>query len=166
MSNVLIGIIGVILFIGLALAGALILGDDFKSSNAASRAAGLTSRTQQTAAAIEMYQLKTGQMVTKNVDMSIDFLVPRFVKSTNTDTRVFSWNGTTRGVAWIYLPDDSQTSVDICGEIQRQNGQIGPNDAVNVSDSLLFSASANTTTGCIRNGNRADGARLAVFSRF
>jgi hypothetical protein len=60
MSNVLIGIIGVILFIGLALAGALILGDDFKSASSSSQAAALMAQLKQAADAAEMRRLKLG----------------------------------------------------------------------------------------------------------
>ena len=60
MSNVLIGIIGVILFIGLALAGALILGDDFRTAGASSKAATIVQGLQQTAIAYNMNTIRTG----------------------------------------------------------------------------------------------------------
>jgi hypothetical protein len=78
MSNVLIGIIGVILFIGLALAGALILGDDFKSANSESKAAAAISMVQQASSEIGMYNLKMG---TKYSQGSLAGLVPRFLKA-------------------------------------------------------------------------------------
>ena len=79
MSNVLIGIIGVILFIGLALAGALILGDDFRESTNSSRAAQTISQMKQASDAITMYELKTGRAITPGTPLSA--LVPRFLKS-------------------------------------------------------------------------------------
>jgi hypothetical protein len=79
MSNVLIGIIGVILFIGLALAGALILGDDFRSASAASQAASLMSQLKQAADAADMRKLKLGVAYTPAIET--DFLVPRFLKT-------------------------------------------------------------------------------------
>lgn len=78
MSNVLIGIIGVILFIGLALAGALILGDDFRTASSASKASAVVAQMQQMAAAINMYEVKTGQTFTLQDPV---ILVPRFLKS-------------------------------------------------------------------------------------
>jgi hypothetical protein len=79
LSNVLIGIIGVILFIGLALAGALILGDDFKSANSSSKAAALVAQMKQASDATEMYRLKTGKA---NLPVtSVSMLMPRFLKS-------------------------------------------------------------------------------------
>ena len=77
MSNVLIGIIGVILFIGLALAGALILGDDFKASRSSTVAAAMISQVDQIAKARQMYTLKLGQPYTGNAAG----LVPRFLKT-------------------------------------------------------------------------------------
>ena len=83
MSNVLIGIIGVILFIGLALAGALILGYDFLGASASSRAAAVTSQLQQGVQAISMYQLKTGRTMTAGDynNSGQTLLTPRFLKT-------------------------------------------------------------------------------------
>jgi hypothetical protein len=78
MSNVLIGIIGVILFIGLALAGALILGDDFRTAGTSSKAAAAVQQIQQIQSAVEMWRLKTGRQTVANG--TTDFLVPRFLK--------------------------------------------------------------------------------------
>ena len=79
MSNVLIGIIGVILFIGLALAGALILGDDFRTATSASQAAALMSQLKQASDAGMMYKLKTGSAHLPSIETN--FLVPRFLKT-------------------------------------------------------------------------------------
>jgi hypothetical protein len=75
---VLIGIIGVILFIGLALAGALILGDDFRTASNSSQAATLMSQIKQAADASEMRRLKLG--VSAIPATNTEFLVPRFLK--------------------------------------------------------------------------------------
>jgi hypothetical protein len=60
MSNVLIGIIGVILFIGLALAGALFLGPRFQEATNNSKAAAVTQALQQVSSATNLYSLNTG----------------------------------------------------------------------------------------------------------
>ncbi len=60
MSNVLIGIIGVILFIGLALAGALFLGPRFQESTNNSKAAAIVQTMTQLANAANMYQVNEG----------------------------------------------------------------------------------------------------------
>lgn len=79
MSNVLIGIIGVILFIGLALAGALILGDDFRGASSASQGAALMSQLKQASDAGMMWKLKTGAGQLPSIETN--FLVPRFLKT-------------------------------------------------------------------------------------
>jgi len=93
MSNVLIGIIGVILFIGLALAGALILGDDFKSASSASQGASVMSQLKQATDAADMRKLKLGVAYTPSIQT--DFLVPRFLKTPAVNTT--SWAAANRG---------------------------------------------------------------------
>ena len=61
MSNVLIGIIGVILFIGLALAGALFLGPRFQESRNTSIAAAQVSAMKQLSDAVNMYAVQEGK---------------------------------------------------------------------------------------------------------
>src|SRR3546814_17765989 len=56
MSNVLIGIIGVILFIGLALAGALFLGPRFQESPHNSRASSSVQEVSQIASAANIFE--------------------------------------------------------------------------------------------------------------
>lgn len=61
MSNVLIGIIGVILFIGLALAGALFLGPRFQESKVSASAAASVQALSQAASAVQLYNLNEGR---------------------------------------------------------------------------------------------------------
>ena len=61
MSNVLIGIIGVILFIGLALAGALFLGPRFQESTNNSKASAAVQAVTQVSNAFSMYRLSEGK---------------------------------------------------------------------------------------------------------
>ena len=60
MSNVLIGIIGVILFIGLALAGALFLGPRFQEASNNAKAAAVVQSMDQFTKAVNMYQTLEG----------------------------------------------------------------------------------------------------------
>jgi hypothetical protein len=81
LSNVLIGIIGVILFIGLALAGALILGDDFKAASRDSKVTNLIAKMQQMANGLDMYNIKTGRQFPAMVSIYGDTtIVPRYIK--------------------------------------------------------------------------------------
>ncbi len=70
MSNVLIGIIGVILFIGLALAGALFLGPRFQESTQNSQAASIMSSLKQVTDAAELRLLDLGVQTTPATDAS------------------------------------------------------------------------------------------------
>lgn len=70
MSNVLIGIIGVILFIGLALAGALFLGPRFQESTQNSQASALMSSLKQASDAAELRALDLGIATTPSTHVS------------------------------------------------------------------------------------------------
>jgi hypothetical protein len=139
MSNVLIGIIGVILFIGLALAGALILGDDFRTSKATTEAAAIQQQMTQVAAAYDMYKLKMGTPPTIAFDFAhtagdkvMAALMPRFLKSRPVSSRragMYNWffvdeNGgyTPNATLIMYnLVEDSGTK-DVCDAIAEQAG--------------------------------------------
>ncbi len=110
MSNVLIGIIGVILFIGLALAGALILGDDFRTASSSSQAAAIVGQIQQTTSAIEMYRLKTGVRSIMTQDTS--FLVPRFLKTPAVNTTSYGANPAYPYWRNVFLNNELDTNVN------------------------------------------------------
>lgn len=63
MSNVLIGIIGVILFIGLALAGALFLGPRFQESTNNSKASATVQHMHQIASAMNLHGVNEGRAI-------------------------------------------------------------------------------------------------------
>ena len=79
MSNVLIGIIGVILFIGLALAGALFLGPRFQESANTSKASAISSSIAQVAQAVEMYRLQEGREAPASTTLTA--IVPGYLKT-------------------------------------------------------------------------------------
>ena len=152
MSNVLIGIIGVILFIGLALAGAMILGDDFRSANVSSKATAHITRIQQVIAAAHMYQLKTGSQIPSTG--SIAFLSPRFLKpivGTADWTAPQIGPGGGKIIAYSYLLGTGPV-VPICEEIQRMTNQVGP-DAPPAAAMTIQAAAGIWSFGCvIHNG--------------
>ena len=137
MSNVLIGIIGVILFIGLALAGALILGDDFRNAKSSTMSAQVVGQMQQVVSAVNMYQLKTGvTMLAVNYPTNIATLTPRFLKSppkgpvgdgfTTVDV---NGNGTATRVDHVYVPigaTSDQNAKNACIAINEQAGATDP----------------------------------------
>lgn len=137
MSNVLIGIIGVILFIGLALAGALILGDDFKSSKSSTRAATIAGQMQQVSAAVAMYQLKTGRtMSAATYSTNVASLVPRFLKTAPTspsgrlydtvDATGYGADVPVRYVTTTIDPDDLTFARSVCIALNEQAGVADP----------------------------------------
>ncbi len=166
MSNVLIGIIGVILFIGLALAGALILGDDFRSSSSASKASAVSAMLQQSAAAATMYELKTGRRimaVPANYDGS--FLAPRFLRSrpinpmNGNEVGIVDANGGNTGVKgelfYTNLGPDS-IAKDVCRTIEETSGATNPTasqDPANVAAVGGWGrwTGANRRLGCLAN---------------
>jgi type II secretory pathway pseudopilin PulG len=75
MSNVLIGLIGVILLIGLALAGALFLGDSFGSASQEAQAARLMQEGSQISQAFELYGLDKGEFPSGTSAQKIQTLV-------------------------------------------------------------------------------------------
>lgn len=79
MFNVLLGLIGVILFIGLAYAGALFLGDQFSATSAKSAAAAATQQLQQASQAIQMFRLKAGTTGPLKLG-TMEAYVPRYLK--------------------------------------------------------------------------------------
>jgi len=68
-SNVLIGIIGVILFIGLALAGALFLGPRFQAATIDSKAAAAVQGMQQLAHAMTLMRINEGKAYDANLSL-------------------------------------------------------------------------------------------------
>ncbi|MAM84637.1 MAG: hypothetical protein CL472_08225 [Acidobacteria bacterium] len=143
MSNVLIGIIGVILFIGLALAGALILGEDFMTASASSEASAQLSTGRQIMNAIAMHDLKTGTPLgyrrSDGERTNLSDLKPRFLKD-GTPSNGWHFHGGLGGR--IYPVNDLPYTAEnrqVCFEIQRQAGQVGP-DAADINETRLTTA--------------------------
>lgn len=163
MSNVLIGIIGVILFIGLALAGALILGDDFKSSKNDSKAAQTMQALSQIAAAVNMSNLKTGSLMRANEGGigPTHPLIPRFLKTQAVhplDTSrlyglVEASGGANNDIATtvsVVLGTDA-TAKSVCESIQRQSGQIAGDAAFDGTIRNLVLTALPGNSGCFFN---------------
>jgi hypothetical protein len=142
LSNVLIGIIGVILFIGLALAGALILGEDFRDSQNDSKAAAASQQLAQAAEAVTMNNIKKGTSILPgrlaNGDPRTAELVPRFLKnvpvnptSSSSPAWLLAADGSlTVGNAAYVIFDLGPTALPICDSINRQaNGIDTPTTA-------------------------------------
>ncbi len=120
MSNVLIGIIGVILFIGLALAGALFLGPRFQESTNNSKAAAMVQAVSQVAHAANMYQLQEGKKIP---DGSPTLLAPGYIKTipVNSDWVSGLEIGSATNFRLVFAPMGSSESMStVCRAINRQ----------------------------------------------
>ena len=139
MSNVLIGIIGVILFIGLALAGALFLGPRFQESTNNSRASAAVQAVSQVTNAINLYNVQEGKVVTDTdpakglvtSETSYTELVGgkylKTVPSNPTGTgliNIQSGDGQSKGRKLVTM--DLGTNADaVCKAIHKQTGGVG-----------------------------------------
>jgi len=154
MSNVLIGIIGVILFIGLALAGALFLGPRFQQSTANSKASAIVQSLQQIQSAENLFRLNEGRSIPSGGSGEAllstlrtgGYLKARPVNpfaQDVTDADIVYHGGDSTGsqsgapmtMVFTYLPT-GQTARDACLAIERQMGNPNPEgqvDAVGTS---------------------------------
>ena len=133
MSNVLIGIIGVILFIGLALAGALFLGPRFQEATSNSKASATMQAISQTADAAVLASLQTGERTQSSSDGKIgrDLVAAGYLKSAPVNPTFPAWaidavseNGTYVGDARYMaagMPISDETT-KVCTAIARQSG--------------------------------------------
>jgi hypothetical protein len=138
MSNVLIGIIGVILFIGLALAGALFLGPKFQDASIDSKAAATLQAVDQTAKAISLMTLDDGKpfaagqsLLTNNANSPVSrgYLksLPKQPVNTIYDMFTTTSGGTNSGnSAYVAITLESYTNTaaeKVCLNIIRRTGQ-------------------------------------------
>lgn len=147
MSNVLIGIIGVILFIGLALAGALFLGERFAQTRNTSVGAATVQAVDQVSNGINLYNTENGMPMVAGTAPTA--LTPGYLKSVPTNPTG------TGGTASVILTSDGLASggpgrlvvmklggatLDVCKAITRQttSGQdtIGQNGIVEANSAL------------------------------
>jgi hypothetical protein len=136
MSNVLIGIIGVILFIGLALAGALFLGPRFQESTNNSRASAAVQAVAQVANAANMYKVQEGKdfagTATADISNTTTGLVGTYLKSVPSNPTSGTGAGTItldsipsgNNIRYVRLAlgDNGQS---ICEAVNRQSGVTG-----------------------------------------
>ena len=159
MSNVLIGIIGVILFIGLALAGALFLGPRFQEATNTSKAAAYVSQGKQIADAMQMYRVQEGTDVP--INYPITSLVGSYLKAAPAGWDLYSLGQTNSAVAgFTVLPETTQNK-SICLKIQIESGQL-PRTATTMADEVVFIRDVyqSRNYGCLRY----DATRLAIWA--
>jgi hypothetical protein len=166
LSNVLIGIIGVILFIGLALAGALILGDDFRTANADSKAAAIQQQLKQVSDAVSMARLKTGAPVLVGPVNASSPLIPRFLKGAPVNpigsaiggngfvliSAIGEQSGSAEAATAIAYMNTDAVSRAACETIDRISGRTTDTQAFDASVRSFRSVDIVGQTGCMFNG--------------
>ena len=161
MSNVLIGIIGVIFFIGLALAGASYVGALVTDGTTQRNSAQIVMSLQQTASAVKIYNVRNRRWV-PNAFTAVDTMITaNIMKSRPTNPTlpggypmVVDINGqltTNRPSYVIMYLGQSESARDACIEVELQNGNTDRTDPLVMQQQIGFLARANTTRGgCAR----------------
>ncbi|QAY80266.1 hypothetical protein [Sphingosinicella sp. BN140058] len=164
MSNVIIGIIGVILFIGLAIAGAVHLGPRFTGARTVSDAARIMAQLEQINAAIEARQQRTGEVL-EGPNATVDQLVAEgYLKSAPINifpgNSITIWangnNAASTGpvVRINYRMDLTDRAKQICLEIERRAGFENPDTIENATYTQTHeAANPSRRPACIRNQN-------------
>lgn len=149
MSNVIIGIIGVILFIGLALAGASFFGPRVSQSTAQAQAGVVMSELVGISNAVKVRDREREISTTGSLDIS--FLAPDYLGEAPSnptggpDPLLLDDVGGTGGIASVVaLKVDGSRAGHVCNEISRQGG--GPSGAP-----VLANPNASFPIGCFRS---------------
>jgi type II secretory pathway pseudopilin PulG len=176
-SNVLIGIIGVILFIGLALAGALFLGPRFQESTNNSKASAVVQAVSQVAQATNMFVVQEGTVPSTMSDL----VTSKYLKSPpsnpvspvsfvilDDDGRTYD-NPLTLPFKPAWVVTSAGTNAAVCEAIERQTGnlQSGSPFSTTITGWLAY-AGSRKATGCYRNNNGLPGGNAGdylVYSR-
>lgn len=162
MSNVLIGIIGVILFIGLALAGALFLGPRFQESVNNSKASAVVQVLAQISDAANMSAVQEGRPLLANETISTNLVGRNYLKSMPSnpsgDAGPFFvdvngvGNGSGKAGAVIMRLGDDSNGKALCEAIRRQTGLLQSGETWIPSGQNFVAANMTTATGCLWDG--------------
>jgi hypothetical protein len=161
-SNVLIGIIGVILFIGLALAGALFLGPRFQESTNNSKASAAVQVVSQISHAANMSALQEGRSLSANETIATNLVDKSYLKSmpANPTGDISPFfvdvagigNGTGKVGAVIMRLADSGNPKPICEAIRRQTVSLQSGQAWTPVGQSFIASNMTTSTGCLWDG--------------
>ncbi len=161
MSNVLIGIIGVIFFIGLALAGASYVGSLVTDGTTQRDSAQIVMSLQQTAGAVKIYNIRNRSWVPNNFTAVDTMISAGIMKARPTNPTLpgsyplvvdstGSLTGNRPTYVIMYLGQSEQAR-DACIEVEIQNGNTDRTDPAVMAQQISFVSRANTTKGgCAR----------------
>lgn len=152
MSNVIMGIIGVILFIGVAVAGASFLGPRFMESAAQSQANAVMQANATIASAVQVRDRELEVTTPSNSELS-EILLPNYMADMprnptgNFDALLVDEDGARSGPAsFVIMKVGGDIAGDVCNSISAQGG--GPSTAPR-----LTSADIGRPVGCFRIAN-------------
>lgn len=167
MSNVIIGIIGVILFIGLAVAGATILGRDFMTASASTSAATVSSHLQQMAQGVQVLKARRGVTIAASAggtlgntlvswkaleEVPVNPITPANPYYASNDAGV----GATTPMEYILVNlGSSQKARDTCFAIEEQAGNADPTPVIDTNQqNFRARTQAYSRLSCVRNSDR------------
>jgi hypothetical protein len=163
-SNVLIGIIGVILFIGLALAGALFLGPRFQESTLNSKASATIQRVSQLGHATNLYEVQEGVKFMPSTGMPWQAMVPGYIKALPKDvtgTIDLNWNETIpTPITYTVLGGTVEEARSLCKAIVKQTQSL---DAVPARTWNKTTMTVPSNAGCISIN---DDTMFVAYSRY
>lgn len=165
MSNVLMGLIGVILIIGLAFAATTYFGSQFQDARNNSRASAALQATAQVAQASNAAYAQIGTAPTVDTDITAQLVTPGFLKSipSNPVGSAAPALMTAAGVASggadaeVAVLDLGDSADKVCTSIGKQSGQL----ANSATTSATGTAFPSQSGGCIKAAAGA-GAGLTV----
>ena len=165
MANVLIGIIGVILFIGLALAAVLFLGPQFQQATNNSKGSAAVQVTAQVAQAANLAYEQTGTQMTAAADVTAQLVTPGYLKVVPTNPVVAANVPQMMTTAGVVATGNANVAVlnigtndQICTQVGIQTGQLATSATAPASGTSFPTA---PVSGCIKAATGA-GAGMTV----
>lgn len=153
MSQMFIGIIGIVVVIGLAIAGAVYFGDQFQQSRSKSRAAAAVAATSQVANAAQVFLAQEGGVVAAASDVTAQLITPGYLSSLPTNPmvpanvpRLMTGGGLLTGGADAAVIDLGAGAEVVCRQIGIQTGQLASNATASATSVNI----PNNISGCFR----------------
>jgi len=135
-----IGIIGIVVVIGLAIAGAVYFGDQFQQSRSKSRAAAAIAATSQVANATSILLAQEGGSVAATADVTAQLVTPGYLSTVPQNPmipanapRLMTQGGLLTGAADAAVIDLGSGAEVVCRQIGIQTGQLASNATASAS---------------------------------
>jgi hypothetical protein len=164
MSNVLIGIIGVILFIGLAIAGTTILGSDFMTASSSVKATAVSAHLQQFAQGTQVLKVRRGVFIPGSIGASLgSYLIsnkaleeipvnPMVTGNPYIGADATGSGGSSSEIRIVYTDIGAaadRKAHDVCYAIEEQAGNTNPATVVDSPTGFPARAAATQRLGCM-----------------